>query len=234
MPRYVTFRFDDGHIAGARKAAELLRPDHGSFFIITGPVEGNLDLQYPELVKGDRGNLEAWRAVAALGHDIQPHSVTHPRFLDLSSDEQKAEIRNSIEFVRKIHSGPYVFCYPFNVIPTPQPIVEELSAAGFYSNGFNFNLLAEGLDRFALRSWAIKECDFDLIVRQLAESVPDNAWIIFGLHSLDGEGWAPWTSASLSCLIAAVRDLDYQIVTVAEMIGKIAAISSRDAVANHR
>jgi len=82
----------------------------GSFFIITGQVEGNLDLRYPELVKGDRGNLEAWRAVAALGHDIQPHSVTHPRFLDLSPDGQKAEIRNSIEFVCKIHSGPYVFC----------------------------------------------------------------------------------------------------------------------------
>jgi peptidoglycan/xylan/chitin deacetylase (PgdA/CDA1 family) len=160
-----------------------------------------------------------------LGHDIQPHSVTHPWFPDLSHDEQKAEIRNSIEFVRKIHSGPYVFCYPFNAIPTPQPIVEELSAAGFYSSGVNFNLLAEGLDRFTLRSWAIEESDFDLIVRQLNESVPDNAWIVFGLHSLDGEGWAPWTSASLSRLIAAVRDVDYQIVTVAEMIGEIAAIS---------
>ena len=39
-----------------------------------------------------------------------------------------------------------------------------------------------------------------------------------GLHSFDGEGHEPWTSEGFSMLVKAVRDLDYQIVSVGRMI----------------
>ena len=41
--RYVTFRFDDGFIGGARKAAAVLAGDHASFFLVADLVTGAAD-----------------------------------------------------------------------------------------------------------------------------------------------------------------------------------------------
>jgi peptidoglycan/xylan/chitin deacetylase (PgdA/CDA1 family) len=184
MARYVTFRFDDGLIAGARTAAKLLRPNHATFFIITGPIEGSIDLA------GDYGDLEAWNCLATDENDIQPHSKSHLHFCRISPKAQEDEIRHSLEFVRKIHDGPYIFCYPYNHVPVFRPPVRELSASGFHTvdspSDAGANLLTSGLDFFALQSLAVTQSSFHLILRHL-ESVPDNAWVVLGLHSLDGE-----------------------------------------------
>jgi peptidoglycan/xylan/chitin deacetylase (PgdA/CDA1 family) len=222
MARYITFRFDDGHIAGARTAAKLPHPDRASFFIITGPIEGTIDLtNYPLLASGKYGDLAAWKSLAASGNDIQPHSETHPKFSEISSTEQEVEIRHSLEFVRKIHDGPYIFCYPYNVVPASRPLVNELSASGFRTavtpSDAAANLIANGLDFFDLQSWEVKQSNLDLILSHLAET-PDNAWVVLGLHSLNGEGHDPLTSEQLSKLIDAGRNRSYEIVTVAEMI----------------
>ena len=81
------------------------------------------------------GDLDAWKSLADAGSDVQPHSDTHCRkFSELSPDDQVAEIKQSIEFVKQMNKeGPYVFCYPWNDLPSPLPNVQELSASGFHS-----------------------------------------------------------------------------------------------------
>jgi peptidoglycan/xylan/chitin deacetylase (PgdA/CDA1 family) len=212
MARYITFRFDDGYIAGARRAAELLLPSYGSFFIVTDWVESK--------TQPERGDLDAWKSLAAEGSDIQPHGKTHTSLLGLSSGQQADEIKGSIDFVRKIQSGPYIFCCPYNNVPLSRPLVEGLSAFGFYASqpqDKNFNLLNRELDVFRLQSWDVDCNNWSSIPFHLDKSVPDGAWVVLGLHSLNGEGYEPLTSDQLTCLVYAARGLNYEIATAAEM-----------------
>ena len=199
----------------------MLHPSHASFFIVTGPIERSIDLtNYPHLT-GDYGDFDGWKSLVSSGNDIQPHSKTHRPFSRLSIEDQEIEIRHSLEFVRRIHDGPYIFCYPYNDVPVSRPVVKELSACGFRAtdipNDATVNLLTNGLEFFDLQSWAVKQGNFDLILRHLAE-VPDNAWVVLGLHSLNGEGYEPLTSDQLSKLLGAARQLNYEIVTVSQMV----------------
>jgi peptidoglycan/xylan/chitin deacetylase (PgdA/CDA1 family) len=222
MARYLTFRFDDGYIAGAEKAAKLLLPYHGSFFIITDWVN---DESRPEC-----GDLNAWKLLGQQGNDIQPHSKTHRKLSDLGCGEQYNEIKGSVEFVQNIHDRPYIFCFPYNSPPRPPLAVGNLSACGLSACGFDasqpaathVNQINDELDVFRLRSWDVDQHNFASIPFHLDKSVPDDAWVVLGLHSLDGEGWEPLTSDQLSCLVCAARGLNYEIVTAAAMIEKLA------------
>src|SRR4051812_7649804 len=117
MARFVTFKFDDGFIEGARKAIACLHPDRASFFLITGLVSESGPRPDHELFRGRNfGTIADWSPLAEQGHDVEPHSVTRPNFAELSVDRQTAEVRDSLDAVRAIHRGPYIFGFPFNEI----------------------------------------------------------------------------------------------------------------------
>ena len=234
MARFISFRFDDGFIDGARKAAACLQPSPASFFIVTGLVSGSDRLDHIESFKGRNfGSLAEWRAMAALGPDVQPHSVTRPNFTDLSADGQRTEVQSSLAFVRGIHSGPYVFCFPYNVISDVDLASLDLSAAGFATAASDgpvaFNSLDDGtLDLFRLRSWAVRERHFDIVVDQL-DRLPDQSWTILAFHSLDDEGHEPWTSEGFSRLVAIARAAGFQIFSVREMVERSCPLPKRHA-----
>ncbi len=211
MQRLVTFRFDDGYIAGARKAARILRPDPASFFIITGRVRE----------EGAHGSIGDWREMAADGHDIQPHGVVHAGFAEMGDEQKLEEIRGSLAWIRQIQAGPYVFCFPFNRISDIGRHVPDLAAAGFHTVDSSLaaytNALEPDLDWFRLRSWAVRERHLDHVVDQL-EQLPDRTWTILALHSLDGEGHEPWSSDGFSRLVAAVRAASLKIVSVQQAV----------------
>jgi peptidoglycan/xylan/chitin deacetylase (PgdA/CDA1 family) len=48
-----------------------------------------------------------------MGHDIGAHSMTHPRFSNLSDTELKSEISHSINFLRNLGLNIKHFAYPF-------------------------------------------------------------------------------------------------------------------------
>jgi len=208
--RCVTFRFDDGYIGGAMRAAALLNPSPASFFVVTGRI-------------GDEefGTLEQWRELSKTGHDVQAHSATHSNFHKLDPARQYAEVRESLAVIRSVHDGPYAFCFPYNAITNIDLEAEGFSAAGFVSSisdsPVNFNRLTPKPNMFELKSWAVREPHLADVTQQLG-AVPDESWVILGLHSLDGIGWEPWTSRGLEHLIRAVRELGYRIVSVAEML----------------
>jgi peptidoglycan/xylan/chitin deacetylase (PgdA/CDA1 family) len=225
--RWLSFRFDDGFMQGAQKAAALLAPDAGSFFLITDFASGAVQPRGKELFEGrDFGSLEGWRRLSDASHDIQAHSASHPNFSELGTDAQISEARRALAFVRQVHNGPYVFCAPFNVLPTVDLAAVGYAAAGFVTPSSDgpiiFNRPEAELDLFRLRSWAVRERHFEAVVRQLAV-VPDGAWVILAFHSLDGEGWETWSSEGLATLIGAVRGLGYAVRSVGAIVAELTA-----------
>ncbi len=228
MNRFLTFRFDDGFIKGARRAARLLHPDPATFFIVTGQL-GGLELtrrvvQETTLSDTDFGTLEDWRRLVEAGHDVQTHSVTHPYFSRLSPAEQLEEIRGSLGIVRQLHGGPYAFCFPYNDIVPVDLASEGLSAAGFRSRSSGDAPLVNRLnavDLFSLQSWMVRERHFDRVVADLRDGIAPETWTILGFHSLDGEGHEPWSSSCFSRLVEAGRAFGYTIVSVAQMLARL-------------
>ena len=220
MTRYISFRFDDGFFVGALKANALLAPHHGTFFIVTGLVEGTHRLEHiPEFIGREFGTLESWKLLARSGHDIQPHSVTHPNLRLLTREQQVAEIAGSLAFVQKIHGGPYIFCSPYNLCPEIDFGALGFAAAGFLgsAHGLPYNDLS-ALNPFDLRSKVIHEENFEWLVQELRDAIPDNAWVIIGFHSFDHEGHRPWNFDRFSQLVAEIRALDFQIENVASVV----------------
>ncbi len=136
----------------------------------------------------------------------------------------------ALSLVRRIHDGPYVFCYPYNSIADLDLASLGISAAGFEtptSDGLvMFNVVDQALDLYRLKSWAVRERHFDAIVYQLSQHQPNDSWTILAFHSLDGEGHEPWTSERFSRLVAAVRAMGCQIVTVGDMVSRLSRHSA--------
>jgi peptidoglycan/xylan/chitin deacetylase (PgdA/CDA1 family) len=226
MQRYLSFRFDDGFLAGALKATSMLDLDRGSFFIVTGLVERTHNLAHIPLFAGrDFGTIEDWTALARLGHDIQPHSVTHANLPLLSREGQVEEVERSLSCVKKIHAAPYVFCHPYNALTDLDFASLGFAAAGFAGRGSQatipYNELS-ALDPYKLRSSVVPQSQYDWVVENLTNNVPDNAWVILGFHSFDGEGSSPWSSESFSRLVAEIRRLGFRIRTIGHMISNYA------------
>jgi peptidoglycan/xylan/chitin deacetylase (PgdA/CDA1 family) len=223
VTRYITFRFDDGFVEGARKASLLLHPSLASFFIVTGLVNKSIPLDdHPTFRGRDFGTPDEWRHIAALGHDVQPHSVSHPNFRDLSEDGQALEVLGSIAAIRDIHSGPYVFAFPYNAITDLDLSSLGISAAGFVTESSDQDVLFnkvknEEINLFGLRSWAVRERHYERVIEQIG-GLPDDSWTILAFHSLDGEGHEPWTSDGFARLIAFVRTQDFRIVSIIEAL----------------
>lgn len=70
----------------------------------------------------------------------------------------------------------------------------------------------------------MRERQFVRIVRDLDQAVPDDTWTILALHSLDGEGYEPWTSKGFARLVEAVSSMRYVIVSVAEVLNDLASV----------
>ncbi len=231
MARWISFRFDDGFIDGARKAADILHPHAATFFIITGLVTGAVQLDHLDhFADADFGTVESWKALAARGQDIQSHGVDHASFATLDHDQALDQIRVSLDTVREINPGPHVFCFPYNAVPDLDLAGSGLSAAGFATVDSQQDVLSNrlaGLDPLRLRSWAVRERHLDFVVQQLADA-PDDTWTILAFHSLDGQGHEPWTSEGFADLVAAVLRAGYQVTTLGDMVTRLEA--AQDAV----
>jgi peptidoglycan/xylan/chitin deacetylase (PgdA/CDA1 family) len=231
MPRFISFRLDDGFIKGALSAAAHLYPNRASYFIVSNLVMGiDPAQQEPLFVGRNFGSIAEWRAISRLGHDVQPHGAVHNNISLLSLEQQLFEIKQSLSFIRYIHDGPYVFGYPYNAMTDLDLSKLGISAAGFETIGSDdsiiFNKIGDGLDLYRLKSWAVRERHFDSITEQLSRDLPDDSWAILAFHSLDGEGHEPWTSDRFSRLIAAIRAMGHQIVTVGEMVERLSRYSA--------
>ncbi|HEY3397979.1 MAG TPA: polysaccharide deacetylase family protein [Armatimonadota bacterium] len=113
--------FDDGSQNQVDIAVPLLNEFgvKGTFFLVTGVIrEQASDPRLPNSSRSGNGGAswDEWRAVAAQGHEIANHSLTHanlPRTTDPAVLDR--EINDSAALItHEIGQAPLTFCYPGN------------------------------------------------------------------------------------------------------------------------
>lgn len=144
----------------------------------------------------------------------------------LSAEEQRAELAASLALTRQLRGGPYVFCHPFNRQVDLDFAALGISAAGFQTRTsdqpISFHALRDGINPYALSSWAVRERHFDAVVDQL-ERLPDDSWTILAFHSFDGEGHEPWSATRFQALVSACRGFGINIATISSMVKEVVA-----------
>ncbi|WP_291767477.1 FkbM family methyltransferase [Maricaulis sp.] len=219
--RFLSFKFDDGFMCGAERAAAILGDLPASFFLIGELLEdGPLKRSEPLFEGREFGNAERWRALLARGHEVQPHSYAHRPFDTLTEDECRSDLERSVKLVRDIASKANVFGFPFNRLASFPMEGLGLIAAGFETCSSDlppsYHDLDNDIDLWNLKSWAVRESHFEHVAASLRE-LPDNTWTVLTFHSLDGEGHEPWSSEAFSELVNIVREQNFSVQTVGSM-----------------
>jgi peptidoglycan/xylan/chitin deacetylase (PgdA/CDA1 family)/type IV secretory pathway TrbF-like protein len=104
----VTLTYDDG-AADAYQAGEMMssRGMRGTFFVNSGPIGSSGYMT--------RGQLDA---LAAAGHEIGGHTVTHANLATLSTDEAQRQICNDRSTLLSWGFAATSFAYPYSSIGT--------------------------------------------------------------------------------------------------------------------
>lgn len=222
--KIISFRFDDGLWEGTQKIVDILSPYKASFFIVKNWLSEFNGPIHDEYNKGRyHGSINEWKELSGLGHDIQAHSCSHRNFLDLKEEERLQELQGSYDLVSEIHDYSKMMCYPYNVM-----ISDDLQSIGFKAAGFlthpsdqqiNYNLL-DDTNVFALKSWAVRERNFEFIIKELS-NLPDNTWTILAFHSLEDEGFEPWSIDGFKALTEEIVKMNFNIQTVTETVDLI-------------
>lgn len=215
--RYITLTFDDGFINGARKIDKILHPHHVTFYIVTGWVEGSVPVTDKYNAGADHGTLEDWKDLAIKGHDIGSHTVSHTNAdnAGVSIEALDKECHDSLQYIKAIHGAPYSLAFPHN---KPYPITAPYDSIRLgYDGGVIYNHL-ESVDLKKIKSWSPwPESLWEKRIFWKIGRMPVGSWLVLGLHSLDGEGWHPWSSKSLARLKDFALRKGFQIRSMAEM-----------------
>ncbi len=211
--RFLSFTFDDGFINGAKKIDRILNPYKGTFYIVTGWVHPDnvpFDLSHEG---ADRGSFGEWKELSCKGHDVGSHTVTHA--LPDSPDAER-EYKESFEFIKKMHNGPYNFSFPKDI--------ESNKDLSFYDSvrigkkEITYNDL-DNVNLNQIISWSpIIQIYSEKSIFNKIKKAPLNSWTIIEMHSLDGEGPFPWPSKALKSLLDFVVKENFEIKTVGDMV----------------
>jgi hypothetical protein len=214
--KYVSFTFDDGAINGARKVSEILEPYKATFYIVTGwtkPNSVNVDDKFNRNV--DHGSIQDWIELAKKGHDIGSHTVTHKKGDDL---EIEKECNESLDFLRRIHLGPYSISSPHHSFI--KTTIYDTVRVGTYQTihkKFVFDRLYNNLEGLDFKE--IYSCDepYSILKEIINLITVDNIWLVLSYHSVDGEGFCPITIEDLKSIKHLFLNNNYEIKSMKEM-----------------
>lgn len=199
---YITICFDDGILESAKKACEMIEPNHLSFFIVTGWLEEYFEgIDDEENVCFYHGGIQDWKEIYKLGHDVGAHGHTHT---ELNDENHHRELHISYKILTNIHNGPYYVAYPYK-----QKKVEEI-----YPSAFDWvrtqEIFIPNKNRYS----------FAQILRSLLLSYGDgqNLWSCMVLHGLDGEGWLSWNSEMFEALLKWLGQHHIVVKSISEML----------------
>ncbi len=211
--RILSLTFDDGFLESANKIDALINPHKATFYIVTGWVKPNsIDVKDKYNINRNHGDLNDWIRLSERGHDIQSHTVSHHSkkwHKEATVEQIDYEYNESMNFIKRIHSGPYTMSTPYHHTPKVKSNYTAIRVG--FENGFKNKFDSLKLDSLnsyvGNASWAI-------------DNLPDedNIWILACLHGLDGEGYCPWASAELLefCNVAVKKN--YKIQTVNQVL----------------
>ena len=190
----VVITFDDGYLDNLLNAAPVLHAlgFPATVFIVAGRVGGTLNTEVasyrPATDHDDTGDgvdaLMTWQDIGqwiALGLDVGCHSMTHGRLSQLSEDEQRTEIIDSLRLLRERTGRPIeAFAYPFGSAADYDAIsVRLVCEAGFacgLSNRYGVN--GRHCDRWAMRRIWIDSTDDLRTFQAKVDGRLDILWIL--------------------------------------------------------
>lgn len=126
----VGLTFDDGYTDFLEHAVPLLEQYGmtGTVYMVAGRLAGENDWdEGPRLPLLDAGQL---RAVAAAGHEVGSHTMTHPALAGMDNRALETEVRQSREVLEDVLGAPVRgFCYPYGSFD--RAAADAVQAAGY-------------------------------------------------------------------------------------------------------
>jgi hypothetical protein len=213
--KYVSFTFDDGAIKGARTVCSILEPYKATFYVVTSWVRPtNVQISDRFNTNVDHGTISDWEDIAKQGHDIGSHTATHVKGSDPNIEN---ECHKSLDFLRRIHLGPYSLSSPHHSFVKTD--IFDTVRVGTYETIHKKNIFEKiynNLDSLNFREiYSFDESYF--VLSQIINLIPDNSWLVLSYHSLDGEGFCPVTSEDLRKSKQLFLSNDYKIKSMKEM-----------------
>ena len=128
--RMVGLTFDDGYADFLEHAVPVLARHRmtATVYMVAGRLSGANDWdEGPDLPLMSPDQL---RAVAAAGHEVGSHTMTHPRLAGLDRATLDAELRRSREVLEETLGAPVRgFCYPYGSVD--RAAADAAQAAGY-------------------------------------------------------------------------------------------------------
>lgn len=156
-----------------------------TFFMTGGWVEA-----YPEEVQ----------AIAAAGHDLGNHSMTHPRMSELGEEKIREELMSVHEKVKEL-TGQDMFLFRAPYGDYNNQVIRTAKECGYYSIQWDVDSL----------DW--RDYGAEAIIRTVTQSTALGNGSIILMHN-----GAKYTKDALESVIIALKDAGYEFVPVSGLI----------------
>ena len=230
--RYVSLTFDDGLLAGAHLAAELLAPfgGHASFFVVTGWIEpSTVTIRDACNIGRDHGTWDDWRSFAALGHEVGSHTRSHLKATSWRARLDPWRLRREVgdsyrDLERELGVAPVSIAMPYDVM-TPQA---QRAASSRYEAVRLGHPVAQYHDvaqaRWScLHSYAPDPASPVSDAGRAIAAIPQDHWLILQFHSLAEEGFRPLPPAAFTRILETIAQEGVRLVTLHEMVERYKA-----------
>ncbi len=216
--RYLTLSWDDGFRRSMLRVAEIFEKCglRAEMNVLAAPV-------IPLAGSSAFGDFGLWNELQARGHVIQPHGVDHTNKAQIPlADAQERILRCMDIFSRKLEGfdpRQTIFAFPYNA-STPQleawpPGVVRAFRTG-HAPWIN-PLPGPGAVKITTSGWEDAETWFENTLEELLAL--EDAWLVYNVHGLDGEGWGPLRSEFLERKLEQLLSRgDVRILPACEML----------------
>lgn len=206
----VTLSFDDSWISQYTTVLPILQTAgfKGTFYLTTQPIqEGWDDYMTPANVQD----------IAAKGHEIAGHTVTHADLTTLSQTKIKAEIKNSKTYLESL-TGKVVnaFAYPYGALNNT---VKTLVKNAGYTSARGVDYETENVattDKYELKSQCIETSDSTASIKaQIDAAKANKQWYILCIHEVKtGGDQYTMTPARFQEIVDYIKQSGVKVVTV--------------------
>jgi peptidoglycan/xylan/chitin deacetylase (PgdA/CDA1 family) len=235
--RVLSITFDDGFKQGSDIACDILARYNfaATFYLVTGWIEPTRVI-IRDTVNADvsHGDWRHWRGVLERGHELGSHTFSHlnargkaaylfPWLVSIEFQKSLADLK------REALQPSYTLSLPWNAASHRSRRVAPryFSACRVGSQGRGYNRLAN-FDPFCLDSWAPNPATSIADYHEAIRNIPQGGWLVIQLHSIDGEGWEPISSATFDGICDFVSDQgDIEVATIREVIERLESTFAR-------
>ena len=176
----VSLVFDDGWDSQYDHAAPKLREANfkGTFFIATDRLDNR---GFDEIV-----SRRQVKKLAAMGHEIAAHTLTHPHLSALERDTERKEIEGSKKDLEQMGIAPIVsFAYPFG--DYDRDTLALVQNAGFFgARSTTPGAATVASDKYQLPHFSVENTStLEEMKRAVDEAIAKKEWLIFSFHQID-------------------------------------------------